>query len=113
MVSRGIQTPGGKQRRRRMLRFAAGIIALLVMSNLPQARLPLMLVGLEDFITSLTYVSSDGQFDNVEAQAKGRTFEGVVARFAERKQRVGLGDLILCGPTQTNVNDFRVILVDP
>ncbi|MEZ5901007.1 MAG: glycerate kinase [Hyphomicrobiaceae bacterium] len=24
-----------------------------------------------------------------------------------------LGDLILCGPTQTNVNDFRVILVDP
>lgn len=24
-----------------------------------------------------------------------------------------LGDLVLCGPTQTNVNDFRVILVDP
>jgi hydroxypyruvate reductase len=24
-----------------------------------------------------------------------------------------IGDLILCGPTQTNVNDFRVILVDP
>lgn len=24
-----------------------------------------------------------------------------------------LGDLILCGPTQTNVNDFRVLLVDP
>ncbi|MGQ0455980.1 MAG: glycerate kinase type-2 family protein [Hyphomicrobium sp.] len=24
-----------------------------------------------------------------------------------------LGDLILCGPTQTNVNDFRVVLVDP
>jgi glycerate 2-kinase len=24
-----------------------------------------------------------------------------------------LGDLIQCGPTQTNVNDFRVILVDP
>jgi glycerate 2-kinase len=24
-----------------------------------------------------------------------------------------LNDLILCGPTQTNVNDFRVILVDP
>jgi glycerate 2-kinase len=24
-----------------------------------------------------------------------------------------LGDLIQCGPTQTNVNDFRVLLVDP
>lgn len=24
-----------------------------------------------------------------------------------------IGDLILCGPTQTNVNDFRVVLVDP
>ncbi len=24
-----------------------------------------------------------------------------------------LGDLVLCGPTQTNVNDFRAILVDP
>jgi glycerate 2-kinase len=24
-----------------------------------------------------------------------------------------LGDLVKCGPTQTNVNDFRVILVDP
>ncbi len=25
----------------------------------------------------------------------------------------GIGDLILCGPTQTNVNDFRVVLVEP
>lgn len=25
----------------------------------------------------------------------------------------GLGDLVRCGPTQTNVNDFRAILVDP
>ena len=24
-----------------------------------------------------------------------------------------LGDLVLCGPTQTNVNDFRAILIDP
>jgi len=24
-----------------------------------------------------------------------------------------IGDLVECGPTQTNVNDFRVILVDP
>jgi glycerate 2-kinase len=25
----------------------------------------------------------------------------------------GIGDLLECGPTQTNVNDFRVLLVDP
>jgi glycerate 2-kinase len=25
----------------------------------------------------------------------------------------GLGDLLQCGPTQTNVNDFRAVLVDP
>ena len=25
----------------------------------------------------------------------------------------GIGDSVECGPTQTNVNDFRVILVDP
>lgn len=24
-----------------------------------------------------------------------------------------IGDLVECGPTQTNVNDFRAILVDP
>ena len=24
-----------------------------------------------------------------------------------------LGDLVRCGPTQTNVNDLRVILIDP
>jgi hydroxypyruvate reductase len=24
-----------------------------------------------------------------------------------------IGDLLECGPTQTNVNDFRVLLVDP
>ena len=24
-----------------------------------------------------------------------------------------IGDLVHCGPTQTNVNDFRAILVDP
>ena len=27
--------------------------------------------------------------------------------------RAALGDLVACGPTQTNVNDFRAILVDP
>ena len=38
------------------------------------------------------------------------------ANFLENNDSTGyfrpLGDLILCGPTQTNVNDFRVILVD-
>ncbi len=39
------------------------------------------------------------------------------ANFLENNDSTGffqiLGDLIECGPTQTNVNDFRVILVDP
>jgi hydroxypyruvate reductase len=39
------------------------------------------------------------------------------AKFLQNNDSTGffapLGDLILCGPTQTNVNDFRVILVDP
>jgi glycerate 2-kinase len=39
------------------------------------------------------------------------------AKFLENNDSTGffrpIGDLILCGPTQTNVNDFRVILVDP
>jgi glycerate 2-kinase len=39
------------------------------------------------------------------------------AHFLENNDSTGffraLDDLILCGPTQTNVNDFRVILVDP
>jgi hydroxypyruvate reductase len=39
------------------------------------------------------------------------------ARMLENNDSTGffrpLDDLILCGPTQTNVNDFRVILIDP
>ncbi len=39
------------------------------------------------------------------------------AKFLENNDSTGyfrpLNDLILCGPTQTNVNDFRVVLVDP
>ncbi len=39
------------------------------------------------------------------------------AQFLENNDSTGffrpIGDLILCGPTQTNVNDFRVVLVDP
>ena len=39
------------------------------------------------------------------------------AHFLENNDSTGffraIDDLILCGPTQTNVNDFRVILVDP
>jgi hydroxypyruvate reductase len=39
------------------------------------------------------------------------------AKFLENNDSTGffgaIGGLIQCGPTQTNVNDFRVILVDP
>ena len=39
------------------------------------------------------------------------------ANFLENNDSTGffrpIGDLILCGPTQTNVNDFRVVLIDP
>ncbi|MEC9367337.1 MAG: glycerate kinase [Pseudomonadota bacterium] len=39
------------------------------------------------------------------------------AKFLENNDSTGffekLGDLIICGPTHTNVNDFRAILVDP
>ncbi len=39
------------------------------------------------------------------------------AHFLENNDSTGffraIHDLILCGPTQTNVNDFRVVLVDP
>ncbi|MFN0023009.1 MAG: glycerate kinase [Parvularculaceae bacterium] len=41
----------------------------------------------------------------------------IAANFLENNDSSGffrpIGDLILCGPTQTNVNDFRVVLVDP
>ncbi len=41
----------------------------------------------------------------------------IAANFLENNDSTGffrpIGDLILCGPTQTNVNDFRVVLVDP
>ncbi len=47
------------------------------------------------------------------AEAQNRN----AAKFLANNDSTGffqpLGDLILCGPTQTNVNDFRVILVDP
>ncbi|MGE3625039.1 MAG: MOFRL family protein [Hyphomicrobiales bacterium] len=39
------------------------------------------------------------------------------AKFLENNDSTGffekLGDLIICGPTHTNVNDFRAILIDP
>ena len=39
------------------------------------------------------------------------------AAFLENNDSTGffrrIGDLVMPGPTQTNVNDFRVILVDP
>jgi hydroxypyruvate reductase len=48
---------------------------------------------------------------------RAEAFNLNAARMLENNDSTGffrpLGDLILCGPTQTNVNDFRVILVDP
>jgi len=49
--------------------------------------------------------------------ARARAVNLNAANFLENNDSTGffrpLGDLILCGPTQTNVNDFRVILIDP
>lgn len=49
--------------------------------------------------------------------ARARAVNLNAANFLENNNSTGffrpIGDLILCGPTQTNVNDFRVILVDP
>ena len=49
--------------------------------------------------------------------ARARAVNLNAANFLENNDSTGffrpIGDLILCGPTQTNVNDFRVILVDP
>lgn len=54
-------------------------------------------------------------FPDTLARAQGLNLNA--AKFMENNDSTGffspLGDLILCGPTQTNVNDFRVILVDP
>jgi glycerate 2-kinase len=48
--------------------------------------------------------------------ARARAVNLNAANFLENNDSTGffrpIGDLILCGPTQTNVNDFRVILVD-
>jgi len=48
---------------------------------------------------------------------RAEAFNLNAARMLENNDSTGffrpIGDLILCGPTQTNVNDFRVILVDP
>ena len=49
--------------------------------------------------------------------ARARAVNLNAANFLENNDSTGffrpIGDLILCGPTQTNVNDFRVILIDP
>ncbi len=68
----------------------------------------------------------DGGGGNAGDPAGAYVFPGTLARaeaanlnaanFLANNDSTGffqpLGDLILCGPTQTNVNDFRVILVD-
>ena len=69
----------------------------------------------------------DGGGGNAGDPAGALVFPGTLARalaqnlnaakFLENNDSTGyfrpIGDLILCGPTQTNVNDFRVVLVDP
>lgn len=69
----------------------------------------------------------DGGGGNADDPAGARVFPDTLTRaaalnqnaanFLENNDSTGffrpLGDLVLCGPTQTNVNDFRVILVDP
>lgn len=49
--------------------------------------------------------------------ARATTHNLNAAKFLENNDSTGyfrpIGDLILCGPTQTNVNDFRVVLIDP
>jgi hydroxypyruvate reductase len=52
-----------------------------------------------------------------DTRARAAALNLNAARLLENNDSTGffrpIGDLILCGPTQTNVNDFRVILVDP
>ena len=69
----------------------------------------------------------DGGGGNADDPAGAMVFPDTLARATARNQNAAnflenndstgffrpLGDLILCGPTQTNVNDFRVVLVDP
>lgn len=70
---------------------------------------------------------TDGGAGSADDPAGAYVFPDTLARAAEKNQNAAkflenndssgffrpLGDLILCGPTQTNVNDFRIVLVDP
>jgi hydroxypyruvate reductase len=69
----------------------------------------------------------DGGGGNADDPAGAMVFPDTLSRAAARNQNAAnflenndstgyfrpIGDLIQCGPTQTNVNDFRVILIDP
>jgi hydroxypyruvate reductase len=65
----------------------------------------------------------DGTEDNAGALATPDTLARAAAIGLDAKSRLadndgysffsGLGDLIITGPTLTNVNDFRAILVSP
>ncbi len=52
-------------------------------------------LGLEPIIHSYTYVSGDGEFDEVEVPEKGRTLAIVEAASADYKERTRQADLIL------------------
>ena len=47
------------------------------------------------------------------ATAKGLQADAFLANNDSWGFFKALDDLVICGPTQTNVNDFRAILVDP
>jgi hydroxypyruvate reductase len=65
----------------------------------------------------------DGSEDNAGALVTSDTLERAKARGLDAKAFLanndaysffaGLGDLIVTGPTRTNVNDFRAILIEP
>lgn len=58
-----------------------------------------------------------GAFVLPDTLARAATLGLNAVAFLENNDSTGffrpLGDLLQCGPTQTNVNDFRVILIDP
>ena len=85
------------------------------------AALALGIAGLH--VTALAADSDgiDGSEDNAGAVADGRTVARAAARGVDVRARLldndawtvfaSLGDLIVTGPTRTNVNDFRAILI--
>jgi hypothetical protein len=83
-----------KKGKRYLLVFAA-LVAVILVSNLPAARLVYVRLGVEPIIRSYPYVSGDGQFDEFEVPEKGRNLTMVEAHFADYKERTRQPGLIL------------------